>query len=155
MSNGRYRAYPEYKDSGLPWMTEVPAHWTQARFKHVLADKKKVLRPDLPAGSISFGRVIYKDAEVFSEETKASYQEVLSGEFLVNPLNLNYDLLSLRTALSSINVVVSTGYIVLQSTGRLHSNYTRWLLQQFDVAHMKTLGAGVRQSGSTKKPIIT
>jgi type I restriction enzyme S subunit len=127
-------------------MTEVPAHWTERRFKHVLADKKKVLRPDLPAGSISFGRVVYKDAEVFSEETKASYQEVLSGEFLVNPLNLNYDLLSLRTALSSIDVVVSTGYIVLQSAERLHPNYTRWLLQQFDVAHMKTLGAGVRQT---------
>lgn len=146
MSNGRYRAYPEYKDSGLPWMTQVPVHWTEARFKHVLADKKKVLRPDLPAGSISFGRVVYKDAEVFSEDTKASYQEVLAGEFLVNPLNLNYDLLSLRTALSSIDVVVSTGYIVLQGTGRLHPNYARWLLQQFDVAHMKTLGAGVRQT---------
>lgn len=127
-------------------MTEVPAHWNEARFKHVLADKKKVPRPDLPAGSISFGRVVFKDAEIFSEETKASYQEVLAGEFLVNPLNLNYDLLSLRTALASIDVVVSTGYIVLQSCGRLNPNYTRWLLQQFDVAHMKTLGAGVRQT---------
>jgi type I restriction enzyme S subunit len=73
-------------------------------------------------------------------------QEVLSGEFLINPLNLNYDLLSLRTALSEINVVVSTGYIVLLSNGRLIEKYTRWLLQQFDVAHMKTLGSGVRQT---------
>lgn len=127
-------------------MTEVPSHWVEIRFKHVLADKKKVLRPDIPAGSISFGRVVFKDAEILSNETKAAYQEVRWGEFLVNPLNLNHDLMSLRTALSSVDVVVSTGYIVLQSTGRLRPSYTRWLLQQFDVAHMKTLGAGVRQT---------
>jgi len=127
-------------------MGDVPSHWKLVRFKHVLSDKKKTLRPDLPAGSISFGKVVYKDAEILSNETKASYQEVLSGEFLVNPLNLNYDLISLRTALSSIDVVVSTGYIVLKSSGDLNANYTRWLLQQFDVAHMKTLGAGVRQT---------
>jgi type I restriction enzyme S subunit len=48
--------------------------------------------------------------------------------------------------LSEINVVVSTGYIVLQSNDRLIKKYTRWLLQQFDVAHMKTLGSGVRQT---------
>lgn len=24
---GRYRAYPEYKDSGVEWLGEVPAHW--------------------------------------------------------------------------------------------------------------------------------
>ena len=146
MSDGRYQAYSEYKASEITWLGKVPAHWTLIRFKHVFTDKKKTLRPDLPPGSISFGRVVYKDTEVLSSETKAAYQEVLSGEFLVNPLNLNYDLMSLRTALSSIDVVVSTGYIVLQSTGKLHPNYARWLLQQFDVAHMKTLGAGVRQT---------
>jgi len=24
---GRYRAYPEYKDSGVEWLGEVPAQW--------------------------------------------------------------------------------------------------------------------------------
>jgi type I restriction enzyme S subunit len=90
--------------------------------------------------------VIYKNAENLAPETKASYQEVLAGEFLINPLNMNYDLLSLRSALSEINVVVSTGYIVVRSDNRLIKRYVRWLLQEFDVAHMKTLGSGVRQT---------
>ncbi len=59
--------------------------------------------------SISFGKVVYKDAEKLAPETLASYQEVLRDEFLLNPLNMNYDLISLRTALSAIDVVVSTG----------------------------------------------
>jgi type I restriction enzyme S subunit len=143
---GRYHFYSEYKESGIVWVGKVPDHWQPVRFKHVLLEKKKTSNPSLEAGSISFGNVVFKNSDNLSAETKDSYQEVLAGEFLINPLNLNYDLRSLRTALSEINVVVSTGYIVLLSNDRLIKKYTRWLLQQFDVAHMKTLGSGVRQT---------
>ncbi len=142
----KYQAYPEYKESSIAWVGKIPMNWYPIRFKHVLLEKKKTSNQELDAGSISFGNVIYKNSDNLSVETKDSYQEVLSGEFLINPLNLNYDLLSLRTALSKINVVVSTGYIVLISNNRLVKNYARWLLQEFDVAHMKTLGSGVRQT---------
>lgn len=90
--------------------------------------------------------MVFKNEDSLAPETKASYQEVLPGEFLVNPLNMNFDLMSLRTALSSIAVVVSTGYLVMKSVDGYDKQYLRWLLQQFDVAHMKTLGAGVRQT---------
>jgi type I restriction enzyme S subunit len=144
--SGQYGRYSELVDSGLKWVGPVPRHWTPLRFKHALVEKKKVSNPHLDAGSISFGNVIYKNSETLSAATRESYQEVLAGEFLVNPLNLNFDLKSLRTALSEISVVVSTGYIVLRSNGRVSNRYMRWLLQEFDVAHMKTLGAGVRQT---------
>ncbi len=143
---GRYKPYPEYKNSGVTWMGAVPRHWQQIRFKHALLEKRKTSNPTLEAGSISFGNVVYKNSDNLSPETKASYQEVLAGEFLINPLNLNFDLISLRTALSAIDVVVSTGYIILIGHGRFVKHYLRWLLQEFDVAHMKTLGAGVRQT---------
>jgi type I restriction enzyme, S subunit len=146
MNSRTFKTYLEYKESEVPWTGPVPTHWILTKFKHVLAEKKKAENQNLPAGSISFGNVIYKNSDNLSAETKHSYQEVLSGEFLVNPLNLNYDLKSLRTALSKIDVVVSTGYMVLVSKGNLAKNYIRWLLYQFDVAHMKTLGAGVRQT---------
>ncbi len=143
---GRYRRYEKYELSAASWQGLVPDHWQPTRFKHVLLDKKKTSNPSLVAGSISFGRVVFKDRENLAQETKDSYQEVLTGEYLVNPLNLNYDLVSLRTAMSEIDVVVSTGYIVLRSSGQLQPRYIRWLLHEFDVSHMKTLGAGVRQT---------
>lgn len=142
----KYQRYPAYQSSYAVWSGDVPEHWVPIRLKHVFREKKKRLNPSLPAGSISFGKVIFKNEDSLAKETKAAYQEVLEGEFLVNPLNMNFDLISLRTALSSINVVVSTGYLVLQSHDDYNKNYLRWLLQQFDVAHMKTLGAGVRQT---------
>ncbi|MDQ8192448.1 restriction endonuclease subunit S [Roseibacillus persicicus] len=146
MIEGKYKAYEEYLDSGVSWVGNAPSHWETLKFKHAIREKRKILRPDLPAGSISFGNVILKSEDALSLETKSSYQEVLAGEFLLNPLNLNYDVLSLRTALSKIDVVVSTGYMVLHNGDTLHPNFLRWLLHQFDVCHMKTLGAGVRQT---------
>ena len=138
--------YPTYKDSGEYWMGKIPEHWEIKKLKHVFIEKKKVTNPSLNCGSISFGKVVYKDDEKVPESTKASYQEVLAGEYLVNPLNLNYDLISLRIGLSDINVVVSSGYIVLKNAVELDKSYFNYLLHRYDVAYMKLLGSGVRQT---------
>lgn len=143
---GKYHSYGSYSDTDAIWYKQKPSHWKCERFKYHFVEKKKRSASDLSAGAISFGEVVYKDEEKLSQETKDSYQEVLSGEFLVNPLNLNFDLKSLRTALSSIDAVVSTGYIVLQGREKIYPRFARWLLHQFDVSHMKTLGSGVRQT---------
>lgn len=143
---GKYHSYGAYSDTDAIWYKQKPSHWECERFKYHFVEKKKRSASDLVAGAISFGEVVYKDEEKLSQETKDSYQEVLSGEFLVNPLNLNFDLKSLRTALSNIDVVVSTGYIVLQIREKTYPRFARWLLHQFDVSHMKTLGSGVRQT---------
>ena len=113
----KYQQYDDFKESSLVWMGNVPKHWDINKFKWIFQEKTKTLNPSLPAGSISFGNVVYKDEKNLSPDTKASYQEVLNGEYLINPLNLNFDLKSLRTALSQIDVVVSTGYIVLIDNG--------------------------------------
>jgi len=141
-----FQKYPHYKDSGEYWMGEIPEHWEIKKLKHVFKEKKKVTNPSLNCGSISFGKVVYKDDEKIPESTKASYQEVLAGEYLVNPLNLNYDLISLRIGLSNINVVVSSGYIVLKNAIELDKSYFNYLLHRYDVAYMKLLGSGVRQT---------
>lgn len=141
-----YKSYPKYKDSGIPWLGEIPEHWETSKTKHILFQKKKTLNPNLNCGSISFGNIVFKDNDRVPLETRATYQEILAGEFLINPLNLNFDLKSLRTGLSTIDVVVSTGYIVLQNSPKFNKRYLKWLLHQFDVSFMKTLGDGVRQT---------
>ncbi|MFW1430077.1 restriction endonuclease subunit S [Vibrio parahaemolyticus] len=143
---GRYQAYTDYRSSEASWCGNVPTHWQDVKFKWILEEKKKTSNTSLKAGSISFGKVVYKDEEKLAPETKASYQEVLKGELLINPLNLNFDLKSLRTALSDLDVVVSTGYIVAYISKGINRNYMRWVMHQFDVSHMKTMGSGVRQT---------
>ncbi|WP_428069060.1 restriction endonuclease subunit S [Chryseobacterium gambrini] len=138
--------YEKYRESGVDWIGEIPKNWEIVRFKRLFKEKKKTTDASLNSGSISFGEVVYKNDEKITEATKLSYQVLNKGEFLLNPLNMNYDLKSLRIGLSSINVVVSSGYIILQSKKGLNKNYYRWLLRVYDIVFMKTLGAGVRQT---------
>lgn len=140
------KKYDNYKNSGVEWLGEIPEHWEEKKFKHIFSEKKKTTNVDLPCGSISFGKVVYKDDEKIPESTKRSYQVLSNGDFLINPLNLNYDLISLRIALSNKDVVVSSGYIILNNNLKLNKNYYKWLLHIFDVVYMKTLGSGVRQT---------
>ena len=138
--------YESYKYSGEEWIGDIPKHWVSQKLKHIFYEKKHKSNMSLSCGAISFGRVVDKGDEKVTEATKKSYQEVLNGEFLINPLNLNYDLISLRIALSEINVVVSAGYIVLKEKTNLDKNYFKYLLHRYDVAYMKLLGSGVRQT---------
>lgn len=135
-----------YKNSGVAWLGEIPEHWDTKKFKHIFYEKKSINNVELNCGSISFGKVVYKDDEKIPVSTKKSYQVLSKGEFLINPLNLNYDLISLRIALSDIDVVVSSGYIILKNSLEINKDYYKWLLHIFDIAFMKTLGAGVRQT---------
>jgi len=139
--------YADYQPAPAGWIGRIPAHWHVERIKFSLSEKGKVIVSGLPAGAISYGRVVAKDGEKILPETLASYQEVRAGEFLINPINLNYDLVSLRTALSDIDVVVSPAYIVLRANEwKLDPRYGNYLLHIFDIRHMKTLGAGIRQT---------
>lgn len=146
MKMNSIQKYPAYKDSGVEWLGEIPEHWEPMKLKHIFVEKKKKTNPTLNCGSISFGKVVTKPDEKIPESTKASYQEVLNGDFLINPLNLNFDLISLRIALSDIDVVVSSGYIVLNNLKEIDKSYYKWLLHRYDVAYMKLLGSGVRQT---------
>jgi len=49
--SGKYQAYPEYKDSGVEWLGQIPSHWTQCGFKRFALirngrDHKEVEAPD-------------------------------------------------------------------------------------------------------------
>ncbi|HIF9205873.1 TPA: restriction endonuclease subunit S [Photobacterium damselae] len=138
--------YESYKESDEQWIDKVPSHWEIVKLKHLFYEKKHRQNMSLSCGAISFGHVIQKDDSKTPLSTKASYQEVLRGEFLINPLNLNYDLKSLRIGLSYIDVVVSAGYIVLKERSEIDKEYFKFLLHRYDVAYMKLLGSGVRQT---------
>ncbi len=140
------KRYNSYKDSGIEWIGEIPQTWRSQRIKYLFEEKKSTKNPSLQSGSISFGKVVYKDDNKVPLSTKESYQELLKGEFLINPLNLNYDLKSLRIGKSEIDVVVSQGYIILKSKTDNNPDYLNYLFREFDIKHMKSLGQGIRQT---------
>ncbi|MDQ7057584.1 MAG: hypothetical protein Q9N62_03775 [Ghiorsea sp.] len=34
-AEGKYKAYPEYKDSGVEWLGDVPSHWVIKKLKYI------------------------------------------------------------------------------------------------------------------------
>lgn len=52
MSGGTGR-YPEYRNSGLPWLGEIPAHWEVRRNGRLFAERREADDPDLPLLEVS------------------------------------------------------------------------------------------------------
>jgi len=42
------KPYPEYKDSGLPWLGRVPDHWDMTRMKHLFRERNVRAHPNEP-----------------------------------------------------------------------------------------------------------
>ena len=77
LENQKVGIYPNYKESGEPWIGEIPKHWDIKKLKLIFTEKKIKRNTELNCGSISFGKVVVKDDEKIPLSTKASYQEVL------------------------------------------------------------------------------
>ncbi|GAX61455.1 restriction endonuclease S subunits [Candidatus Scalindua japonica] len=63
---GRYQAYPEYKDSGVEWLGEVPEHWDVKKLKfianiHPSNIDKKTKDGELPIVLCNYTDVYYND----------------------------------------------------------------------------------------------
>ena len=46
------KPYPTYRESGVPWLGEVPTHWQVQKLRHILRSTSKRYRPELPLLSV-------------------------------------------------------------------------------------------------------
>jgi type I restriction enzyme S subunit len=86
------KPYPEYKDSGLPWLGEVPAHWEIARGRQLFEIRKRIAGTlGYPLLSITQQGLRVKDVSrgegQFSQDY-SKYQLVKPGEFAMNAMDL-------------------------------------------------------------------
>lgn len=63
---GRYRAYPEYKDSGVEWLGDIPSQWAAKKLKFIASNMpsnidKKVKVGETPIGLCNYTDVYYSD----------------------------------------------------------------------------------------------
>src|SRR5690606_36209877 len=63
---GHWQPYPDYKDSGIEWLGEIPSHWELRRLKHVSAIKlstvdKKSYEGDIPVRLCNYVDVYYNE----------------------------------------------------------------------------------------------
>ncbi|MCE1242040.1 restriction endonuclease subunit S [Oryzomicrobium sp.] len=97
----RYKAYPAYKDSGVEWLGDIPAHWVATRLKRVISKLESgisVNATDVPAQNGDIG--VLKTSCVYTHsfrpsENKAVFQDeihrvkcpVRNGEIIISRMN--------------------------------------------------------------------
>lgn len=82
--------YPEYKDSGVEWLGEVPAHWPIASFKRLVEFQNGA---DHKAVEVDYGYPVYGSGGVFAQASDYLYdgESVLLGRkgTIDKPLHVN------------------------------------------------------------------
>jgi len=61
----RYKPYPAYKDSGIEWLGEIPAHWEVKRLWHLTPSDRRIMYGIvLPGPNVDEGVAIVKGGDV-------------------------------------------------------------------------------------------
>lgn len=123
----KYKAYPEYKDSGIESLDTIPKMWSIKKLKYIFEVKKRI------AGKIGFDVLSVtqkgiKIKDIESGEGQLSmdyskYQRVYPGEFAMNHM----DLLTGYVDISNYDGVTSPDYRVFAVRDK-HSFYSRYYL---------------------------
>lgn len=85
-------SYPAYKDSGVPWLGEVPEHWAVRRFKYLLRERdarsvdgsEQLLRVSQYTGVTERTRADGIDEPDTRAESLVGYKRVEPNELVVN-----------------------------------------------------------------------
>jgi type I restriction enzyme S subunit len=85
--------YPAYKDSGVPWLGGIPAHWEVVKLRHILRRFTERNRSDLPLLSVVREKgVILRNTSSQDENRNyipnglSNYKVVRSGQFAINKM---------------------------------------------------------------------
>tara|TARA_R110002033_G_scaffold15074_1_gene43221 strand:+ start:470 stop:1795 length:1326 start_codon:yes stop_codon:yes gene_type:complete len=87
-----FPAYPKYKDSGVPWLGNVPTGWTVGRIKDLFEIRKRIAG-ELGHDVLSITQTGLRVKDVEGNEGQqamdySKYQKVLPGEFAMNHMDL-------------------------------------------------------------------
>lgn len=144
--------YSEYKDSGVDWLGEVPAHWKVKPVKAVATCNDDVLEESTDAdyemeyveiSGVEAGRGInHSQSLTFANAPSRARRRVQDGDVIVS---------TVRTYLRAIapvahppeNMIVSTGFAVIRPTS-ITSGYLGYLFQaEFMIAEIIARSVGV------------
>lgn len=149
---GRYKAYSEYKDSGIDWVGDVPSSWfvkpTFSVFdpqvtKNTEGQETKVL-------SLSYGNIVERDVETnfgLLPESFNTYQIVDDGDLILRLTDLQNDKKSLRVGMVKQRGIITSAYLKLRASNSIEPRFAYRLLHSYDTTKVfYGMGGGLRQS---------
>ena len=141
-----FNPYPSMKDSGVPWLGEVPAHWELRRTKTLLAERSEKGFPDEPllAATQTKGVVRkehYENRTVLAMKDLHLLKVVRVGDFVI----------SLRSFQGGIEYardsgIISPAYTILYPVEQNHHAYLSQVFKSKPyIANLSLFVTGIRQ----------
>ncbi len=140
----------EMKNSGVQWIGNIPSNWgvfPVYKFYH----DRIFLNLDYEyqrAFKFNYGTLKYKDEQgdlEYYRDTYIKYSKVKKNDIVINGLNLNYDFISQRVAITPEDGIITSAYIVMRPYDDIVHNYFCYVFKAMD--NMKLfhgMGKGIR-----------
>lgn len=143
--------YPEYKDSGAPWIGDMPSNWNVLPLLAVARERRESNYGMKESNllSLSYGRIVQKDMtsnDGLLPESFETYQIVRPGDVVFRLTDLQNDKRSLRTAPVEEIGIITSAYLAVEATA-IESRFLSYLLRAYDLSKVfYSMGGGLRQS---------
>lgn len=143
-------AYSEYKESGQQWLGKIPSHWKFHRLWTLFNNRIKS-NSDFAyqhAHKFYYGTLVPKneinDVEDL-RETYVKYSVLEKDDIVLNGLNLNYDLKSMRVAIAPQNGIITSAYIILRPEKDVNAKFFNYYFKAMDSKKIfHGMGTGIR-----------
>ena len=139
------------KDSGIKYVGIIPKSWNIHPVYYYFVERKNKNTFGLETNllSLSYGNIIHKDINTTGgllPESFNTYNIVEPYDIIIRPTDLQNDKRSLRTGLVREHGIITSAYIALKASKKIHIPYFHYLLHAFDVMKVfYNMGNGVRQ----------
>jgi type I restriction enzyme S subunit len=152
VTKATFQKYPAYKDSGVEWLGTIPEHWEiYPGLKFIAENKSKntgMIRNTVL--SLSYGKIrIKQDDELTGlvPESFETYQLVNKGDLIFRPTDLQNDKVSLRSAYSEYEGIITNAYLNLKFRQIADSKFFHYFFRAIDNNKIiYGLGSGLRQN---------
>jgi type I restriction enzyme S subunit len=127
------QTYPEYKDSGLPWLGSIPRHWDCLPHRAIFEEIKEQGHVNEPLLSVTIGRGILRQEDLLAESSKKDSSNLDKSKYkFVEPGDIAYNKMRAwqgAVGVSKYRGIVSPAYIVQRLRGQLRPDYFHYLFR--------------------------
>ena len=125
--------YPDYKDSGVAWLGEVPGHWQVLPNRAIFVEVKERDHPDEQMLSVTITKGVIPQKALLSDSSKkdssnqdkSAYKLVLPGDIAYNKMRAWQGALGV----SDYRGIISPAYVVQRPREDVESRYVHYLLR--------------------------
>lgn len=138
------------KPSGNDWIGDIPVHWNYERVEKCFHHNTTLNKNFEYTRAFKFymGTIVPKNENLDEEEYREAYEKytiVEHNDIMINGLNLNYDLKSMRVGIVPYNGIITSAYVVLRPFEGINAQFFNYLFKAFDYRKFfHGMGKGVR-----------